>query len=116
MVILYAYDTNEIFVEPIKTRSGADMLCAHGVLYNTLEDTGQATKLNIIENEASTELNKLFQKSRTVVQLEPPHIHKINAAKRAIRTLKNNCGRISVIRQQFTDLFVVSDSETSGNQ
>ena len=36
MLILYAYDTNSILVEPIKTKSDTDMLCAYGVLYYTL--------------------------------------------------------------------------------
>ena len=31
MLILYAYDTNEILVEPIKTISDADKLRAYGV-------------------------------------------------------------------------------------
>ena len=36
MLILYAYDTNSILVEPIKTRSDVDMLCTYDVLYDTL--------------------------------------------------------------------------------
>ena len=36
MLILYAYETNAIFAEPIKTRSDADMLRAYDFLYNTL--------------------------------------------------------------------------------
>ena len=35
MLILYAYDTNENVVEPIKTRIDIDMLRAYDVLYNT---------------------------------------------------------------------------------
>ena len=51
MLILYAYDTNEILVEPFKTRSDADMLHEYDVLYDTLENTGQSQKLNIMDNE-----------------------------------------------------------------
>ena len=36
MLILYAYGTNEILVEPIKTRSDSDMLHTYDVLYDTL--------------------------------------------------------------------------------
>ena len=36
MWILYAYDTNAILVEPIKSRSDTDMLRTYGVLYDTL--------------------------------------------------------------------------------
>ena len=38
MLILYAYDTNEILVEPIKTIIVADMLRIYDVLYDTLEN------------------------------------------------------------------------------
>ena len=54
MLILYAYDTNTILVDPIKTRSDAYMLHAYDVLYEKIENSGQAPKLNIIYNEAST--------------------------------------------------------------
>ena len=63
MLILYAYDTNENLVEPIKTRSDADMLRAYDVLYDTI---------------------------KIVVQLAPTHSHRINSAELAIRTSKNN--------------------------
>ena len=36
MLILYAYNTNEILVEPFETRSDADMLHAYDVLTKTL--------------------------------------------------------------------------------
>ena len=37
MIILYEYDTKAIFLEPIKTRSNTDILCAYDVLYDTFE-------------------------------------------------------------------------------
>ena len=45
--------------------------------------------MNIIENESSRALNRLLQKIITVVQLVPPHIHRRNAAERAIRIFNN---------------------------
>ena len=50
MLILYAYDTNKILVEPIKTIIDADMLRAYDVSYEKLENSGQAPRLNIMEN------------------------------------------------------------------
>ena len=84
MVILYAYDTTEILVEPIKTRSDADMLHAYSVLHDTLENVVHAPRLNIMDN------NKLLQTKETVVQLLPPHNHRRNSAEHIIRTFKNN--------------------------
>ena len=43
-----------------------------------------------MENEAPTEIKRLFKKSKTVVKLAPPHTHRLNAAERAIRTFKNH--------------------------
>ena len=52
MLIMYAYDTDEIVLGTIKTRGDAYMLRAYDVLYDTLGNTGQAPKLNIMDNEA----------------------------------------------------------------
>ena len=62
MLILHEYETNEILVEPIKIISHSDMLRTYDVLYDTLENAGQAPNLNIIDNEASKELKRLLQK------------------------------------------------------
>ena len=80
ILIPYAYDTNAILVEPIKTRSDAYMLRAYDLLYDTLENAAQAQKLNIMDNGASIALKCLLQKMITVVQLAPPHSHRINSA------------------------------------
>ena len=73
-------------MEPIKKRSDTDMLHAYDVLYDTLKNAGHAPKLYIVENEVSTEFKQLLQKIRTVVQLAPPHTHRINTAECAIHT------------------------------
>ena len=65
------------------------MLSAYEILYYTLENAGHATKLNMMENEVSTALKLLLQKIGTVVQLDPPHIHRRNTVERAIHTFKN---------------------------
>ena len=66
------------------------MLRAYDVLYNILLNAGQAEKLNIMDNAASTVLKHLLQKRRKVVQLEPSHSHRRNATERGIHTFKNN--------------------------
>ena len=61
-LILYVYDTNPILVEPIKTIVDADMLRAYDVLYEKLENSGQAPILNIMDNEASTAVGDCYKK------------------------------------------------------
>ena len=56
MLIRYAYDTNKFLVEPIKTRIDTDMLHEYAVIYNKLENAGQAQKLNIMDNKAPVAL------------------------------------------------------------
>ena len=90
MLILYAYDTNAIFVESTKTRSDTDMFYAYYVLYYTLKNAGHAPKLNIMDNEAPSALKILFQKGITVGQLAPPQIQRRKTEERAIHTFKNH--------------------------
>ena len=78
--ILYAYDANAIFVEPIKSRIDTDILCAYDALYDALETVKHAPKLNIMDNELSTALNRLLQKNKTVVHLALPHIHRLRSS------------------------------------
>ena len=50
MLIFYAYDTNIIVVEPIKSRSDTDTLFEYDVLYYTFKTLVHAPKLNIMYN------------------------------------------------------------------
>ena len=90
ILILYAYASNAILVEPIKSRIDTDILLEYDTLYDTLETAEHAPKLNIMYNLASTALNILLQKRKTVLQLAPPHINIRNASEHAIRTFKNS--------------------------
>ena len=45
----------------------------------------------ILDNEASSLLLNAFEKEKKTYQLAPPHMHRRNAAERAIETLKERC-------------------------
>jgi hypothetical protein len=49
---------------------------------------GNQPKMYILDNEASTELKKALAKYGLTYQLVPPHLHRRNAAERAICTYK----------------------------
>ena len=87
--VLYDYDSNAILVEPMKSRSDADMEKAYNKLYDYLTDRGLKPKFNVMDNEASTTIKKLLTQRDTKFQLVEPHNHRVNAAERAIRTFKN---------------------------
>ena len=43
-----------------------------------------------MDNEVSEDLKKYFEDSDIQFQLVPPHMHRINAAERSVRTFKNH--------------------------
>ena len=55
-----------------------------------LTNCGLKPKLHWLDNEASTALKSFITNQQTQYQLTPPHIHRCNAAERAIRTFKNH--------------------------
>ncbi|ACI66000.1 predicted protein [Phaeodactylum tricornutum CCAP 1055/1] len=66
MLVLYNYDSNAIHVKLMKSKSGPEILAAYKPL-QTFMTSGHID-----------------------FQLAPPHLHRRNAAKRAIRTFKNH--------------------------
>jgi hypothetical protein len=90
VMVLYAYDANAILVEPIKNRSDSEQIKAMELLINRA-NKGSKLQVQWMDNEASTAIKQLLQdKFGMSFQLTPPHMHRINAAERAIRTFKNH--------------------------
>ena len=88
--VLYDYDSNAILVEPIKSRTGPEIIKAYGVLLHRLQRAGVKPKLQKLDNEASNALREYITDSNINFQLAPPAIHRRNAAERQIRTFKNH--------------------------
>ena len=88
IVICYDYDTNSIQAKPTKTRNAAEIRDATIAMLTQLSISGHAPKLHILDNEASSILKKSLLKHKIQYQLVPPHIHRRNAAERAIQTFK----------------------------
>ena len=86
LYILYDFDSNAIFALPIKNRQAKTLTTAWETLYQRLTNTGHKTKHFILDNEISGELKKAFNKYNVSFELTPPHMHRRNAAERAIRT------------------------------
>jgi hypothetical protein len=90
VLVLYTQDDNAILVEPLKNRSEAEQLKAYTTLL-TRASKGSALSLHWMDNEASAGLKDLLRTQFNLkYQLVPPHIHRRNAAERAIRTFKNH--------------------------
>ena len=90
ILVAYNYDSNSIHVRPLKSRNDNDTIQAYEDIYNMLKQRGQKPRLHWLDNEASKALKTFIKKEQTEYQLTPPHIHRRNAAERAIRTFKNH--------------------------
>jgi hypothetical protein len=88
--ILYDYDSNAILAEPMKNRSDTEHLRAYNKLHQYLVLRGFKPLLQKMDNEASTALKRSIREKGIDYQLVPPHIHRRNAAERAIQTFKNH--------------------------
>jgi hypothetical protein len=90
VLVLYLYDSNAILVEPLKNRSDGEQLKAYETLLQRIPIEHQP-KVHWMDNEASHSLKQLLKTQYQMqYQLVPPHIHRRNAAERAIRTFKNH--------------------------
>ncbi len=90
ILVLYDYDTNAILTEPLKNRTGTEILKAYQKLHDYLTQRGFKPHTHWLDNEASNALKQFNQKNQVNFQLVPPHMHRRNAAERAIRTFKNH--------------------------
>ena len=90
LIIVYDYDSNAILHHPLKTRTAAELTTAWSSIHNKLAVGGSAPLLYILDNEFSSELEEKMKECNVQFQLVPPHIHRRNAAERAIQTFKHH--------------------------
>ena len=90
LFVLYDYDSNGILCEPIKNRTKHSILAAFQNLHAKLVKAGVRPKLQRLDNECSDILKEFMTNEGIDYQLVPPHVHRRNAAERAIRTFKNH--------------------------
>jgi hypothetical protein len=90
LMIMYDYDSNFIFAQPMKNRQGPTILDAYATLHARLCNAGLKPRLQRLDNECSTLLKDFMHDNDVDYQLVPPGIHRRNAAERAIRTFKNH--------------------------
>ena len=90
LLITYDFDSNAILAEPLKNRTGLEIKKAWTCTYTKLASRGSVPKLYILDNEISSYLKSALKKHNCTYQLVPPHVHRRNAAERAIRTFKEH--------------------------
>jgi hypothetical protein len=98
---LYDYDSNTISTEPMKNRTNKEMIQAYTALRQQLLNAGLKPELQNMDTECSNAFRKYLTDQPIALQLVPPHLHRQNAAERAIQTFKNYfvAGLCSVIQK-----------------
>ena len=90
MLVMYDYDSNYIHVEPMPNKTGPAILAAYKRAHTLFSSRGLKPQLQRLDNEASAALKSFMAEQEVDFQLVPPHVHRRNAAERAIRTFKNH--------------------------
>ena len=90
LLVVYDYDSNAILHNPLKNKTAAEITRGWTDIHARLTLRSNAPNMYILDNEASNDLKKALKKYDLTYQLVPPHIHRRNAAERAIRTFKNH--------------------------
>jgi hypothetical protein len=90
VLVIYDYDINNFLTEPMKNRGDQEMVRAYNKLIQELVDRGFKPRLQRLDNEFSSALLSLINQHDIQFQLAPSHMHRRNAAERAIQTFKNH--------------------------
>ena len=90
LLIVYDHDSNSILHSPLKNKTGAEIKRGWISIHERLMKGGNQPKIYILDNEASADLKRALLKYNLQYQLVPPHVHRRNAAERAIRTYKSH--------------------------
>ena len=89
-MIAYDYESNNILVEPIISRTSLHLKDAYQKMRKLLCNRGLTPRTHVLDNECSKVLKEYTEEENETFQLVPPHLHRQNAAERAIQTFKNH--------------------------
>ena len=90
ILVVYEYDSNAIIVRPLRNRTTPEIKHIFQSVVHYLNTRGLCPRPHTLDNEASAILRDYLHSEEVEYQLVPPHIHRRNASKRAIRTFKNH--------------------------
>lgn len=88
LMIAYHYPTNAILIQPFVAKADAHRIAAYQAIMARLRSGGQCVDIHILDNKASSAYRSAITKHGCTYQLVPPHVHRTNAAERAIRSFK----------------------------
>jgi hypothetical protein len=89
-LVVYHYKTNAILALPTSCFSNEIIFAVYKQQYEMLESKGCMIRLNVMDNQASQTIKKFLTKNQCKLMLVEPHIHRVNAAERAIQIFKDH--------------------------
>ena len=89
MVALHT-SSNAILIRPFASKHDTHRIPAYNDIFARLAAVGATPDVHIMDNECSTALQRAIAANKCKLQLVPPHVHRRNAAERAIRTFKDH--------------------------
>jgi len=90
IMVLFETGSNNILVEPMRSRTASEMVRAYQVLIDRLKEKGIKPSLQILDNECSSEYKQAIKENHMTYQLVPPNDHRRNVAEKAIQTFKDH--------------------------
>ena len=90
IMIMYDYNCNTIMSTSLRSKAGLEKLSSLKKIHDNLSKQGQDTTVNFMDNEAPKCVTNYLVDSKISYQIVPPHIHRRNAAERAIITWKDH--------------------------
>ncbi len=88
-LVIYHYKSNTILALPISGLDDETIFEVYKIAFDELAAKGFKPKLNIMDNQATKYIKKIFTKKECKLQLVEPHNHRVNTAKRSIQTFKD---------------------------
>jgi hypothetical protein len=90
LFVAYLYDRNAIIIRPMKSRKDEDMVTAFQEIIEYLDSRNAKPTLNVMDNECSKTVKAYITKNDIGIQFVEAHNHRVNAAERAIATVKDH--------------------------
>ena len=90
ILVAYHYDSNTIYAESLKTRTGLELKSVYHKIHTLLTNRGLQPSLHILDNECHNVLNTLMREVSEKFQSVPPDIHHRNSEKPAIQNCKDH--------------------------
>eukprot|EP00804_Cyclotella_cryptica_P017258 CCRYP_016817-RA/>CCRYP_016817-RA protein AED:0.28 eAED:0.28 QI:0/0/0/1/0/0/5/0/734 len=90
IMVAFHADTNAILVRPFPNKHDVHRIAAYQDIHACLYNANRKPMVHILDNEASLAFRQAITSNGCTFQLVPPHVHRCNAAERAIRTFKDH--------------------------